>query len=104
MDEVQHPFCDATGIWPRLYQNQRSAVTDTSVGITDSRVARLLLVLSEINESVAGLDSLPDAELTELVSGAIQACGFTDPTEVRSVVATVLQAIEAPGAPRLYAF
>ncbi len=104
MDEVQHPFYGATGIWPRPSQTQRSAVTDTNVGITDSRVARLLLVLSEINESVAGLDSLPETELTELVSCAIQACGFSDPLEVRSVVATVLQAIEAPGAPRLYAF
>ena len=104
MDEVQHPFFDATGIWPRLHRDLRSTATDTSVGITDSRVARLLLVLSDINESVAGLDSLPEAELTELVLGAIEACGFTDPVEVRSVVATVLQAIEAPGAPRLYAF
>ena len=60
--------------------------------------------IAQINESVAGLDSLPEAELAELVSGAIQACGFTDPVEVRSVVATVLRAIEAPGAPRLYAF
>jgi hypothetical protein len=104
MDEVQHQFYEATGIWPRLHRDLRSAGTDTSAGITDTRVARLLLVLSDINESVAGLESLPEAELTELVSGAIEACGFTDPIEVRSVVATVLQAIEAPGAPRLYAF
>jgi hypothetical protein len=104
MDEVQHQFYDAGGIWPRPCQGHRSTATDSGVGITDSRVARLLLVLSEINESVAGLDSLPEAELAELVSGAIQACGFTDPVEVRSVVATVLRAIEAPGAPRLYAF
>ncbi|MFZ3339787.1 MAG: hypothetical protein WA609_04190 [Terriglobales bacterium] len=104
MDEVQHQFYDATGIWPQPYRRQRSMATDTSVGITDSRVARLLLVLSDINESVAGLESLPQNELTELVSGAIRACGFIDPVEVRSAVATVLQAIEAPGAPRLYAF
>jgi hypothetical protein len=104
MDEAQHQYYDAPGIWPRPHLGQRSTATDTAVGITDSRVARLLLVLSEINESVAGLDSLPETELTELVSCAIQACGFTDPTEVRSVVATVLQAVEAPGAPRLYAF
>jgi hypothetical protein len=104
MDDVQYQFYDATGIWPRLSRGLRCTATDASVGITDSRVARLLLVLSEINESVAGLESLPEAELAELVSGAIEACGFTDPVEVRSVVATVLQAIEAPGAPRLYAF
>jgi len=104
MDEVQRQSYHATGIWPRTYRDHRNTATDASAGVTDSRVARLLLILSEINESVAGLDSLPEAELTELVSGAIQACGFTDPVEVRSVVATVLQAIEAPGAPRLYAF
>src|ERR1700691_729292 len=101
MDQVQHQFYDSGGIWPRLYRGLRSTATDTSAGITDSRVARLLLVLSEINESVAGLESLPEAELIEIVSGAIQACGFTDPSEVRLVVATVLQAIEAPGAPQL---
>ena len=104
MDEVRHQFYDATEIWPQSYRGERTTTNDTSAGITDSRVARLLLVLSDINESVAGLDSLPETELTEIVSGAIQACGFTDPVEVRSAVATVLQAIEAPGAPRLYAF
>ncbi|MGA9473159.1 MAG: hypothetical protein WBV36_11890 [Terriglobales bacterium] len=103
MDEVQHRFYDVGGMWPRLHRGLRSTATDTSAGITDTRVARLLLVLSEINESVAGLESLPETQLTELVSGAILACGFTDPTEVRSVVATVLLAIEAPGAPQLYA-
>jgi hypothetical protein len=103
MDEVQYQFYDIGGIWPRLYRGLRSTATDTSAGVTDSRMARLLLVLSEINESVAGLDSLPETQLTELVSGAILACGFTDPAEVRSVVATVLNAIESPGAPQLYA-
>ena len=102
MDEVQQ-FCDAAGMRRRLNQELRSAVTDTSAGVTDSRVARLLLVLSEIDESVAGFENLPECELSGLVSSAIQACGFTDPVEVRSVVATVLQAIEAPEAPRLYA-
>jgi hypothetical protein len=104
MDEVQHQFYDATGIRPQPYRRQRGAASDTSVGITDSRVARLLLVLSDINESVAGLEGLPENELAELISNAFQACGFIDPVEVRSAVATVLQAIEAPGAPRLYAF
>jgi len=103
MDEVQHHSYDATGIGPGLYHGLKCAAGDTSGSVKDCRVAQLLLVLSKINESVAGLGSLPEAELSELVSGAIVACGFTDPLEVRSAVATVLCAIEAPGAPRLYA-
>lgn len=102
MDEVQHEFCDAATIARRLSPELRNARTDGSAGITDSRVARLLLVLSEIDETVAELEGLPESELSGLVSSAIRACGFTDPVEVRSVVATVLQAIDAPARPRRY--
>lgn len=102
MDEGQHEFCDATSIARRLSPGLRNTLTDGSAGITDSRVARLLLILSEIDESVAELEGLPESELTGLVSTAIRACGFTDPLEVRSAVATVLQAIDAPARPRRY--
>lgn len=73
-----------------------------SDAITDIQVARLLLVLSEIDQCVAGFRHLPKEELSAVVLGAIAACGFTDPDEVRLVVATVLQAIEAnDGVPAL---
>lgn len=67
------------------------------VHIEDKRVARLLLVLHELDQSVAGLEELPQTELSELVSSAILACGFTDGTEARYAIAAVLEAIERHG-------
>ncbi len=68
--------------------------SDLKVRIADKRVARLLLVLHELDESVAGLEALPKAELSALVSSAILACGFVDPIEARYAIATVLETIE----------
>jgi hypothetical protein len=79
-------------MWPTPELNQ--ACSDAKVHIADERVARLLLVLHELDESVAGLEELPKTELSELVSSAILACGFVDPTETRYVIAAVLEAIE----------
>jgi len=64
--------------------------------IADLRVARLLLVLSELDASVDGLYEIQDSELTHLVSIAIEACGFVSPVEARGAIAAVLQAIESP--------
>jgi hypothetical protein len=102
MDEVQHEFCNGASSARRVALEPRGGLTDGSAGIADSRVAQLLLVLSEIDESVAALGGLPESELRSLVFSAIRACGFTDPVEVHSVVATVLQAIDVPARPRRY--
>ncbi len=67
-----------------------------NIQIADKRVARLLLVLQELDESVAGLEELPKSDLSELISSAILACGFVDPVEARYAIAAVLEAIEAP--------
>jgi len=74
------------------YRTNRS---DSKIHIADNKVARLLLVLHEIDEAVAGLEDLPQSELTELVSGAIVACGFVDTTEAQHAIAAVLEAIES---------
>jgi hypothetical protein len=67
---------------------------DSKVHIADTKVARLLLVLHEIDQAVAGLEGLPQTELTELVSSAILACGFVDGTEARHAIVAVLEAVE----------
>ena len=67
---------------------------DSNVHITDKRIARLLLVLHELDQYVAGLEQLPQTELIELVSNAILACGFADGTEARYAIAAVLEAID----------
>jgi hypothetical protein len=71
---------------------------DPGICITDKRVARLLLVLQELDQSVAGLEHVPRHDLVSLISSAIQACGFADPEDARYAIAAVLQAIEAPAA------
>jgi len=67
---------------------------DSKVHIADKRIARLLLVLHELDQYVAGLEELPQTELIELVSSAILGCGFTDGTEARHAIASVLEAID----------
>jgi hypothetical protein len=60
----------------------------------DQRVARLLVLLRQLDESAEGLEALPEPELSEIVSSAIGVCGFVDPIEVRDVIAIVLDTIE----------
>ena len=90
MDEINKPFLDLSTepIWPTPEVSQVFA--DSIVHITDERVARLLLLLYELDESM----ELPKSELSELISSAILACGFVDPIEERYAIAAVLEAIE----------
>jgi hypothetical protein len=94
MDKINKLFLDPSTerVWPTPEVNQ--AFADLKVRITDERVARLLLLLYELDESVAGLEELPKTELSELISSAILACGFVDPIEERYAIAAVLDAIE----------
>jgi len=70
---------------------------DSKIYMADERVARLLLVLHEIDQSLAGLEKLPLSEFTELASSAILACGFVDGTEARYAITAVLEVIEGRG-------
>jgi hypothetical protein len=94
MDEINKPFLDLSTerIWPTPEVSQ--VFGDSIVRITDERVARLLLLLYELDESIAGLEELPKSELSELISSAILACGFVDPIEERYAISAVLEAIE----------
>ncbi len=74
--------------------SEYATYSDSKVHIADTKVARLLLVLHEIDQAVAGLEELPQTELIELVSSAIIACGFADGTEARRAIVAVLEAIE----------
>lgn len=67
---------------------------ESNVNISDKRISRLLLVLHELDQYVAGLEQLPQTELIELVSSAILACGFADGTEARLAIAAVLEVID----------
>ena len=68
--------------------------SDSDLQSQDQRVAQLLVLLRLLDESAEGLERLPEPELSEIVSSAIQVCGFVDPIEARDVIAIVLDAIE----------
>ena len=68
--------------------------SDSDLQIQDKRVAQLLVLLQQLNESAQGLEALPEPELSEIVSGAIRVCGFVNPIEARDMIAIVLDAIE----------
>jgi hypothetical protein len=67
--------------------------TCADLHVDDKRVARLLVLLKQLDESAAGLEMLPEPELNEIVSSAIRVCGFADRIEARDVFAIVLDAI-----------
>ena len=94
MDKINElflcPFAQYTWRNPELGRTS----SHSGVHIADERVARLLTMLHELDESVAGLEELPNDELSELVCSAITACGFVDPIEARYAIAAVLEAIE----------
>lgn len=60
----------------------------------DERVVRLLVLLRQVSASAGGLETLPDPELTEILSSAIAVCGLADPIEVGEVIDIVFDAIE----------
>jgi hypothetical protein len=97
MDKMNNWSPDVSARKARRTPDFDYRVPNPNVHIADKRVARLLLVLHELDESVAGLEELPKSDLSELVSSAILACGFVDPVEARYAIAAVLRAIEAPG-------
>jgi hypothetical protein len=71
--------------------------SDVDVHIQDKKVAQLLLLLQQLDESAAGLGALPKHELNEILTSAIRVCGFVDPLEAQVVMATVFEAIEERG-------
>jgi len=72
-----------------------SASCDEALHVEDQRVARFLVLLQRLDQSVGGLSALPTPELQEIVTSAIQLSGFVDPIEARDLIVCVLKAIEA---------
>ena len=67
---------------------------EREIRITDRRVAQLLIVLHEIDVSLKGLENVSEPQLSEILSEAILACGFTDLAEARCVLIPILEAME----------
>jgi hypothetical protein len=95
MVKMNEPFLDshAEHIWSNRELDRNCS--DSEVYIPDChRVAQLLRVLRELDESVPGLEALPEAELSDLVYSAIRESGFVDPIEGGYAIAAVLEVIE----------
>ena len=88
------PDSDVESSSSREFDKTRS---DCEVYIPDCRkIARLLRALRQLDESAAGLEQLPEAELIDLVYTALRESGFVDPIEARYAIAAVLEVIDAP--------
>jgi hypothetical protein len=77
-----------------IYANPGFCKTCSDLHIDFKRAARLLVLLQQLDESVDGLKTLREPELSEIVSTAIRVSGFVDLIEAEDVIAMVLDAIK----------
>jgi hypothetical protein len=70
--------------------------SDSHLHLKDRRVAQLLVLLRLLHQSPGGLRAVPMPELHEIVTCAVRLSDFVNPAEARTVVATVLEALETP--------
>ena len=96
MDKVNKSFLYPSPKHIFLASEVYEARSDLSIQIADARVVRLLLLLHELDEAVDELKDFQQANLTNLVSDAVLACGFVNPPEARHAIATVLGLIQGP--------
>jgi hypothetical protein len=83
------------GSWVYLQLLRAEFDRDLAVATDDRRLLRLVILLQQLHESSGGLASVPRLELNEILSSAVQLCGFSNPSEVGEVVATIFEAIDS---------
>jgi hypothetical protein len=94
VDNTSEPFLDEPVVDIHSSREFDEILSDRKDYTPDChRIARLLHRLRELDESVAGLETLQEAELSDLVCGAIREAGFVDPSEARYAIAAVLEII-----------
>jgi hypothetical protein len=94
MEKTNTPFRDFSGYDARHSHTFAMACSEAALYLKDRKVAQLLLLLRQLNETTGGLVGLPKAELREIVTSAVGVCGFGNPLEVQEVIAAVLEAFE----------
>jgi len=94
MDKTSKPFLPFSAKEARPDRTFANASWQARLYLRDKRVAQLLLLLRQLNESAGGLGTLPPAELCEIVRSAVGICGFVKPIEAEDVVAAVLEAFD----------
>jgi hypothetical protein len=94
MEKTNTPFRDFSAHDARPGHTFAKACSEAALYLKDRKVAQLLLLLRQLNETTGGLVTLPKAELREVVSSAVGVSGFVNPLEVQEVIAAVLEAFE----------
>jgi hypothetical protein len=67
---------------------------DCDIHVEDERVAKLLLVLSELDQSFGGVEGIEPSQLRDLICNALPACGFSNSRDACYAIAAVLRIIE----------
>jgi hypothetical protein len=73
--------------------------TDSDIHVEDSRVAKLLLVLSELDQTFGGVEGIEQSQLRDLICNALPACGFVNTRDACYAIAAVLRIIEGGAHP-----
>lgn len=94
MDKAGKPFFPSYAERSLLNSAFAKAYSDSSLYLKDKRVARLLLLLKQLHQDVGGFATLPQPELSEIISSAVGLCGFVKTIEAQDVIAIVLDALE----------
>jgi hypothetical protein len=94
MEKTNTPFRGFSAHDARPGHTFAKACSEAALYLKDRKVAQLLLLLRQLNETTGGLVALPKAELREVVSSAVGVSGFVNPLEVQEVIAAVLEAFE----------
>jgi hypothetical protein len=96
VDKVNDLFFPSSA--EHICQNQVGRTySDSPLYVKDKRVAQLLVLLQQLQESVGRLGALPKPELFEIVSSAVHLCGFVNQNEMQVVIVTILDAFETQG-------
>jgi hypothetical protein len=94
MDKAGKPFFPSYAERSLLTSAFAKAYSDSSLYLKDKRVAQLVLLLRLLHQGVGGFAALPEPELSEIISGAVDMCGFVNPIEAQDVIDVVLEVIQ----------
>jgi hypothetical protein len=94
MHKISDPFPHSSAGQLTPDRARGNVYSDSSLYIKDHRVSQLLLLLQRIQESTGGLGTLPELQLTEIVTSAVSLCGFRNPVLAQDVIDTILESFE----------
>ena len=95
MDKMNESFLDSLVACMHSSRESDKARSECDVYMPNHhRVARLLQALRELDEAIAELEELREAEHSYLVANAIRESGFVDPIEAWFAIVAILEVIE----------